>query len=185
MTRWQNLLDVTETEDMPEDAQDATAADALSPGESVSGDKVTSSKLNDRSARKDMEVGDPSIHMHSAGEFPRILPGDIVYIPQETDEQLSYKKGVYLGRNKDNRHTARVWKTMSEVEVSLHRLVRKTDCTAEEKEEAASLQVYQPYPEWEARPRYYRKNPYFLHENAIPCYSKLRCLPAAKRNHRL
>lgn len=159
MTRWQNLLDVTETEDMPEDAQDATAADALSPGESVSGDKVTSSKLNDRSARKDMEVGDPSIHMHSAGEFPRILPGDIVYIPQETDEQLSYKKGVYLGRNKDNRHTARVWKTMSEVEVSLHRLVRKTDCTAEEKEEAASLQVYQPYPEWEARPRYYRKNP--------------------------
>lgn len=50
-------------------------------------------------------------------------------------------------------------KTMSEVEVSLHRLVRKTDCTAEEKEEAASLQVYQPYPDWEARPRYYRKNP--------------------------
>lgn len=158
MTRWQNLLDNTNIEDNPENVQDITATDAPSPGESVSGDNVSSSGPDDPSATQAMAIGDPSIYMPAEELFPSILPGDIVYIPQETNEQLSYKKGVYLGRDKDNKHTARDWDSKSDVEVSLATLVRKTDCTTEEKEEAASLRTYQPPGGVEFQPRQYRKN---------------------------
>lgn len=158
MTRWQNLLDITDIEDDPEDAQDAKAADALSPGKSVSGDHVSVSETHDHSATKDMATGDPSIYMPAEGIFPSILPGDIVYIPQETNEQLSYKKGVYLGRNEDNKHIARDWNSKFEVEVSLATLVRKTDCTADEKAEAASLRAHHFPEDVGTQPRHYRKN---------------------------
>ncbi|GAB7335512.1 hypothetical protein MBLNU13_g07860t1 [Cladosporium sp. NU13] len=158
MTRWQNLLDISDIQDSPEDAQYSTATDALPFGESVSGDHVSSSKPDDHSATKDMATGDPSIYMPAEGIFPSILPGDIVYIPQTTNEQLSYKKGVYLGRNKDNNHTARDWSSQSEVEVSLTTLVRKTDCTTEEKNEAALLREHHSPGEGETQPRHYRKN---------------------------
>lgn len=156
MTKWQNLLDITDITDSPEDAQGATDTNALSLGESVLGDDASPSEPDDHSATKDMATGDPTIYMPAEGTFPSILPGDIVYIPQKTDERLSYKKGVYLGRNENNKHTARDWK--SEVEVSLATLVRKTDCTAEEKAEAASLRAHQSAGDIETQPRYYRKN---------------------------
>jgi len=158
MTRWQNLLDITNIEDDPEDAQDAKAADALSPGESVSVDHVSASETHDHSATKDMATGDPSIYMPAEGIFPSILPGDIVYIPQETNDQLSYKKGIYLGRNEDNKHTALDWNFKFEVEVSLVTLVRKTNCTADEKAEAALLRAHQAPGDVETQPRHYRKN---------------------------
>ena len=158
MTRWQNLLDNTDVEDNPENAQDATANDAPSPGESVSGNSVSSSKPDNLSAMRNTAMGDPSLHPPAEGLFPSILPGDIVYFPQETNEQLSYKKGVYLGQNEDNRHTAREWNSKSEVEVSLATLVRKTDCSTEENEEAASLRKYQPFCTVEIQPWQYRKN---------------------------
>jgi len=158
MTRWQNLVDITDIEDSPEDAQDATAAHMLLPGESIPGDNVSSSKPRDLSATRDVAMGDPLMYMSARGEFSSILPGDIVYIPQETNEQLSYKKGVYLGRTQNNKHTAREWNSWSIVEVSLATLVRKTDCTAKEKVEAASLRVYRLAGDIEAQPRHYRKN---------------------------
>lgn len=158
MTKWQNLLDITDITDSLEDAQGATDTNAPSPGESISGDHLYSSKPDDYSATRDMPMGDHSTCMPPGAEFSKILPGDIVYIPRETDEQLSYKKGVYLGKNKDNRHTARDWNSRSELEVYLHRLVRKTDCTAEEKEEAALLKVYQPTSDGDSQPRNYRKH---------------------------
>jgi predicted nucleic acid-binding Zn-ribbon protein len=158
MTQWQNLMDATDIEDSLEYGPDAMAAHASLPGEPAPGDSVSTSKPDDLSATHAPAMSDPSIYMPAEGLFPSILPGDIVYIPQENNEQLSYKKGVYLGRNKDNKHTARDWNSKSEVEVSLATLVRKTDCTAEEKQEAASLRTYQPLGGVEFQPRQYRKN---------------------------
>lgn len=158
MTRWQNLVDITDIEDSPEDAQDAKATRTFLPGEPVPSDNVSSSKLGHLGAPQHRVVNDPSICMPAEELFPSILPGDIVYIPQETSEQLSYKKGVYLGRTQDNKHTAREWNSWPVVEVSLDTLVRKTDCTTEEKEEAASLRARRSPGNLEAQPRHYRKN---------------------------
>jgi hypothetical protein len=158
MTRWQNLVDITDIDDSPEDAQDATATHTSLPGESVPGDNVSSSKLDDLGAPQHIVINDPSAFMPAEELFPSILPGDIVYIPQETNGQLSYKKGVYLGRTQDNKHTAREWNSWPTVEVSLATLVRKTDCTTEEKQEAASLRTRQSPGDLEAQPRHYRKN---------------------------
>ena len=77
MTRWQNLLDITDIEDGLENAQGATATDAPSPGQSISGDHVSSSQPDDHGAMRDMAMGDTSIYMPPEGEFPKILPGDI------------------------------------------------------------------------------------------------------------
>jgi hypothetical protein len=158
MARWQNLLDIADIADTPEDAPDAMATDAPILEESVSSNNLPSSTPNDLGSTQAPAMGDPSIYMPAEGLFPSILPGDIVYIPQENNDQLSYKKGVYLGRNKDNKHTARDWNSKSEVEVSLATLVRKTDCTAEENQEAVSLRTHQPLGAVEFQPRQYRKN---------------------------
>lgn len=158
MTRWQNLLDIADITDSLDDAQDVEATDAPVPEESVSSNNLLSFKPNNLGSTQAPAMGDPSIYMPAEGLFPSILPGDIVYIPQENNDQLSYKKGVYLGQNKDNKHTARDWNSQSEIEVSLATLVRKTDCTAEEEQEAASLRTHQHLGAVDFRPRQYRRN---------------------------
>jgi hypothetical protein len=182
MTRWQNLVDITDIDDSPEDAQDATATHTSLPGESVPGDNVSSSKLDDLGAPQHVVINDPSAFMPAEELFSSILPGDIVYTPQETNGQLSYKKGVYLGRTQDNKHTAREWNSWPTVEVSLATLVRKTDCTTEEKQEAASLRARQSPGDLEAQPRHYRKNQMLSWEACDALLSEARQLARGDRD---
>jgi rRNA maturation endonuclease Nob1 len=159
MTIWQKNLDEIHIEDSPGDVQVATTDTRDEPIFSAPGldDTVSPTQSEDSGVPQDLSIGDTSMYVPAEEQFPRILPGDIVYIPQETNKQLSYKKGIYLGRSKDNKHTARDWNTRSDVEVSLTTLVRKTDCTTEEKEEAALLRAHQTPGTGDAHPRYYLK----------------------------
>lgn len=88
MTRWQNLLDIADITDSLDDAQDVEATDAPVPEESVSSNNLLSFKPNNLGSTQAPAMGDPSIYMPAEGLFPSILPGDIVYIPQENNDQL-------------------------------------------------------------------------------------------------
>lgn len=160
MARWQNHIEDVDAENALDDLQDGivevvSVASSEAPDTE---DSVPPSRSEDVSASQSAAIGDPSMYMPEEGEFPSILPGDIVYIPQETTERLSYKKGVYLGRTANDKHTAREWNSRSEIEVSISTLVRKTYCTEQEKAEAASLRAHQWPEDGAPQPRHYRKN---------------------------
>ena len=155
MTKWRDLVGITDIDDSPEDVQDGTAHDL--DDVQMPAEHVSSTRFDDLKVVQDAAIGDHLVDMPADGKPPIILPGYIVYIPQEINKQLSYKKGVYLGRNKDDKHIARDWDSGSEVEVSLSTLVQKTDCTTEEIKEAASLRAYQPTEDVGAQAQTYRK----------------------------
>jgi hypothetical protein len=102
MMRWQDRL--TDTEDHSGEADNvgtdsaiATTLEVPSPSGSLS--PIEHSDLD---VTKDAAVEDTSIHMPKKDQSTTILPGDIVYISQQTEERLLYTKAVYLGSNGKN-----------------------------------------------------------------------------------
>jgi Zn finger protein HypA/HybF involved in hydrogenase expression len=159
MMRWQDHL--TDTEDHSGEADDVAADSATTatlevPGPSGS---LSPGKHGDLDVTKDAAVGDKSIHMPKKDQSTTILPGDIVYISQQTEERLLYTKAVYLGSN-GQKPIAREWNSKQEVEVSMPALVRKTSFTEEERLEAEYVWATSALEgrEGQVGPRHYRRN---------------------------
>lgn len=158
MNLWQSNL--SDTEDDVVNAEPITVGPAGMPKVQGLGGSPSISDHGDYSMSQVTTVGDTSIYMPEEDQFPSILPGDIVYIPQQTGGQLQYKKGVYLGRINGEKQIVREWATKQEVEVSVPALVRKTSVTDEEKAEAQSLRASSTLQDRDGQTglRHYRKN---------------------------
>jgi hypothetical protein len=142
MARWQSHF--INSKDNPKDSE-ATKVDfdRIPEAESRASDEPTSlGKHRGDIVSQETTVADESVQMTGDDRIPSILPGDIVYIPQLADEQLLYKKGVYLDLSAERKHTVHEWNTKQDVEVHMPALVRKTSVTEEERAEAESLEAH-------------------------------------------
>ncbi|KAK6416297.1 hypothetical protein LTR95_017477, partial [Oleoguttula sp. CCFEE 5521] len=66
-------------------------------------------------------------------------PGDVVYVPRESDQSLRYIRAVYLERNGNLRCNVRDWLTSEIIEVDESSLVRKAKMNPEELAAAAMI----------------------------------------------
>jgi hypothetical protein len=142
MARWQSHF--INSKDNPKDSE-ATKVDfdRIPEAESRTSDEPTSlGKHRGDIVSQETTVADESVQMTGDDRIPSILPGDVVYIPQLADEQLLYKKGVYLDLSAERKHTVHEWNTKQDVEVHMPALVRKTSVTEEERAEAESLEAH-------------------------------------------
>lgn len=98
-----------------------------------------SGDTHDGRSLQNIDIEDPSWFFEA--EAPEIVPGDIVYIPNQSEERLLYTKGVYLGYSDSSGHTILEWNTKQQVQISMRELVRKTSFTESERQEAKLLRV--------------------------------------------
>jgi Zn finger protein HypA/HybF involved in hydrogenase expression len=138
MMRWKDRL--TDTEDYFEEADDVASDSANKTALEVpsSSDFQSPSEHGDLAVTQDVAIGESTMDMPEEDQLPTIRPGDIVYIPQQTEERLLYMKAIYLGSN-GQKFIAREWNSKQEVEVSMSALVPKTSFTEEERLEAEYL----------------------------------------------
>jgi Zn finger protein HypA/HybF involved in hydrogenase expression len=159
MMRWQDRL--TDTGDYSGEVDDVTADFATTTALELpsSSDSLSLSVHDALNVTQDTEIEDISMYMPGEDQVLNILPGDIVYIPQQTEERLLYTKAVYLGSN-GQKLIAREWNSKQEVEVSMRALVRKTSLTEEERLEAEYLWATSALEGRESQvgPRHYRRN---------------------------
>ena len=174
MANWQDHLPGMEATNDPEQLPSSEPDNDFTEGlEEISFNSVDGVHSGE-TAPAELPKLDIASYKPQEGEVPSILPGDIVYIPRQTGDQLLHNKAVYLGDSGSGQHIARDWDNKIDLEVSLSELVRKNGVTENERTEAESIRSYVVEPR--SKPAYYLNNitiPLGLMSNLIMQASKL------------
>lgn len=154
MAQWQACIPLDERSAI-EDTKSSVNAEYTSRASEDVAKSHASGSTDDGRSLQNIDIEDSSWVLEA--EAPKIVPGDIVYVPHQSEKRLLFTKGVYLGHSASSGHTIREWNTRQQVRVSMRELVRKTSFTESERQEAELLRADQtPWQDdfWGFRTRY-------------------------------